>query len=204
MTTNIDTVIFDLGGVLIDWNPEYVFREVFEDHSEMQYFLREVCSPEWNEQQDAGRTLQEATEILVAQFPDYEPQIRTYYDRWQDMLGGAIQNTVDILHLLYHKKSHRLYALTNWSHETFPVALELYDFLHLFEGILVSGEEKLLKPDKRIYELLMSRYKIDGRSALFIDDNPKNVKGAEDAGLNAIRFESPEQLALDLKNFNIL
>ncbi len=204
MTTNIDTVIFDLGGVLIDWNPEYVFREVFDDHSEMQYFLREVCSPEWNEQQDAGRTLREATEILVAQFPDYEPQIRTYYDRWQDMLGGAISNSVEILRGLHQKRTHRLYALTNWSHETFPVALELFDFLHLFEGILVSGEEKLLKPDKRIYELLMSRYGIEGHRALFIDDNPKNVKGAQDAGLHAIRFESPEQLALDLKNFNIL
>ncbi|MDZ4679251.1 MAG: HAD family phosphatase [Saprospiraceae bacterium] len=204
MTTNIDTVIFDLGGVLIDWNPEYVFREVFDDHSEMQYFLREVCSPEWNEQQDAGRTLQEATEILVAQFPDYELQIRTYYNRWQDMLGGTIPHTVEILRHLHQKQTHRLYALTNWSHETFPVALELFDFLHLFEGILVSGEEKLLKPDRRIYELLLTRYEIDGQRALFIDDNPKNVKGAQDAGLNAIRFESPEQLAFDLKNFNIL
>jgi 2-haloacid dehalogenase len=204
MTTTIDTVIFDLGGVLIDWNPEYVFREVFEDHTEMRYFLTEVCSPEWNEQQDAGRTLQEATEILVAQFPDYEPQIRTYYNRWQDMLGGAISNSVEILRGLHQNQTHRLYALTNWSHETFPVALELFDFLHLFEGILVSGEEKLLKPDRRIYELLMSRYDIDGRRALFIDDNPKNVKGAQEAGLNAIRFESPEQLALELKNFKIL
>lgn len=204
MTTTIDTVIFDLGGVLIDWNPEYVFREVFEDHTEMRYFLTEVCSPEWNEQQDAGRTLQEATEILVAQFPDYEPQIRTYYNRWQDMLGGAISNSVEILRGLHQNQTHRLYALTNWSHETFPVALELFDFLHLFEGILVSGEEKLLKPDRRIYELLMSRYGIDGRRALFIDDNPKNVKGAQEAGLNAIRFESPEQLALELKNFKIL
>ncbi len=204
MTTTIDTVIFDLGGVLIDWNPEYVFREVFDDHSEMRYFLTEVCSPEWNEQQDAGRTLREATEILVAQFPDYEPQIRTYYDRWQDMLGGAISNSVEILRGLHQKRTHRLYALTNWSHETFPVALELFDFLHLFEGILVSGEEKLLKPDKRIYELLMSQYGIEGHRALFIDDNPKNVKGAQDAGLHAIRFESPEQLALDLKNFNVL
>lgn len=204
MTTTIDTVIFDLGGVLIDWNPEYVFREVFEEEAEMRYFLTEVCSPEWNEQQDAGRTLREATEMLVAQFPDYERQIRTYYDRWQDMLGGAIPNTVNLLRGLHQNQTHRLYALTNWSHETFPVALELFDFLHLFEGILVSGEEKLLKPDRRIYELLMSRYNIDGSRALFIDDNPKNVKGAQDAGINAIRFESPEQLALVLKDFNIL
>ncbi len=204
MSKNIDTVIFDLGGVLIDWNPEYVFREVFDDPAEMQYFLREVCSPEWNEQQDAGRTLQEATEILVAQFPAYELQIRTYYNRWQDMLGGAIPDTVAILHGLHQKQTHRLYALTNWSHETFPVALELFDFLHLFEGILVSGEEKLLKPDRRIYELLMTRYNIDGQRALFIDDNPKNVKGAQAAGLNAIRFESPEQLSVDLRKFNIL
>ncbi len=204
MTPNIDTVIFDLGGVLIDWNPEYVFREVFEDPAEMQHFLTEVCSPAWNEQQDAGRTLSEATEILVGQFPTYEPHIRAYYGRWQEMLGGPINDTVEILRQLHRDGTHRLYALTNWSHETFPVALELYDFLHLFEGILVSGEEKLLKPDRRIYDLIMSRYGIEGSKSVFIDDNPKNVKGAQEAGLHAIRFESPAQLANDLRNLNIL
>ncbi len=204
MSSKIETVIFDLGGVLIDWNPEYVFRQVFEDPAEMQYFLTEVCSPEWNEQQDAGRTLQEATELLVGQFPHYEPQIRTYYDRWKDMLGGAIQDTVQILKVLHKQNKHRLYALTNWSHETFPTALELFDFLHLFEGILVSGEEKMLKPDPRIYALILSRYNIDAGKTLFIDDNPKNVKGALEAGLNAVRFESPDQLSATLKSFDIL
>jgi len=204
MTKHIDTIVFDLGGVLIDWNPEYVFREVFDDPAEMQHFLTEICSPEWNEQQDAGRTLAEATEILVAQFPDYEPQIRTYYGRWQDMLGGSIDDTVAILRQLHQQKTHRLYALTNWSHETFPIALELFDFLHLFEGILVSGEEKLLKPDARIYQLLMQRYNINGAQALFIDDNPKNVKGAQDTGLNAVRFESPQQLLKTLQELNVL
>lgn len=200
----IDTIIFDLGGVLIDWNPVYVFREVFEEEAEMHYFLTEVCSPEWNIQQDAGRPLAEATELLVAQFPDYEPQIRTYYGQWRNMLGGAIEETVEILDTLRNRKTHRLLALTNWSHETFPTALELFPFLHWFEGIVVSGEEKLIKPDPRIYELLINRYDVKPQQAIFIDDNPHNVEGAKKVGLHAIRYESPQQLKVFLQTNQIL
>ncbi len=200
----INTVVFDLGGVLIDWNPEYVYRQIFEDEAERRYFLTEVCSPHWNEQQDAGRSLQEATEWLVGQFPDYEPQIRAYYGRWQEMLGGAIPETVDILNQLRDQASHRLLALTNWSAETFPTALELFDFLHYFEGILVSGVEKLIKPDPRIYQLLISRYGLNPGESLFIDDNPKNVEGARAVGLHAVHFQSPGQLRKALEEWGIL
>lgn len=200
----INTVVFDLGGVLIDWNPEYVYRQIFEDEAERRYFLTEVCSPHWNEQQDAGRTLQEATAWLVERFPDYEPQIRAYYGRWQEMLGGAIPETVDILNQLRDQASHRLLALTNWSAETFPTALEMFDFLHHFEGILVSGEEKLIKPDPRIYQLLISRYGLNPGESLFIDDNPKNVEGARAVGLHAVHFQSPGQLRKALEEWGIL
>lgn len=200
----IDTVIFDLGGVLIDWNPVHMYKNVFEDEAEMKYFLSEICSPHWNEQQDAGRPLAEATQWLVARHPEYEQEIRQYYDSWTDMLSGAIKGTVDILEQLHSQATHRLLALTNWSHETFPTALELFDFLHKFEGILVSGEEKLIKPDPRIYELLISRYGIEPSRAVFIDDNPRNVEGARNTGLHAIRFESPQQLQAELAGYGVV
>src|ERR671912_836711 len=126
------TVIFDLGGVLIDWNPDYVYKTIFTHPDELKWFYDNVCTSDWNEQQDAGRSLQAATEELVTQFPDHETNIRAFYDRWEEMLGGPIQGTVDILRDLKGAASVRLYALTNWSAETFPIALQRYEFLHWF------------------------------------------------------------------------
>lgn len=190
----IKTVVFDLGGVLIDWNPAYLYRKIFDDKAKMDYFFKEICTPHWNEQQDAGRPLATATQILVDQFPEYKLEIQAYYGRWTEMLGGPIFETVNILKQIHQQQQHRLYALTNWSHETFPVALERYDFLQLFEGILVSGTEKLKKPDPAIYQLLLKRYQIEPHSALFIDDNKGNVAAAKAEGIQAIHFQSPTQL----------
>lgn len=201
---NTETVIFDLGGVLIDWNPEYLFRKIFDDEAEMRHFLREIATPDWNEQQDAGRPLAEATEWLVERHPEHEAPIRAYYGRWEEMLGGAIAGTVELLNRLHAQNSHRLYALTNWSHETFPIAVERFEFLQRFEGILVSGREKLKKPDPRIYELVIERYAITPQRALFIDDSRRNVEGARAVGLEAIHFESPEKLEKDLRGRGIL
>ncbi len=201
---NIHTIIFDLGGVLVDWNPAYLYRKIFPDEEEMNFFLREICSPEWNAMQDAGRPLAEATATLVAQYPHYKPQIESYYGRWTEMVNGIFQGTVDILESLARKKSYRLLALTNWSQETFPFALRHYDFLKHFEGILVSGEEKLIKPDPRIFELFLQRYDIkDPGGALFIDDNVANVETAKRIGLQAILFESPSLLEQALRSRNI-
>ena len=174
----INTIIFDLGGVLIDWNPEYVFREVIPDDDRRNYFFQHICTHDWNIEQDAGRPLAVATEMLVREFPDWETEIRTYYDRWEDMLGGPIHDTVDILRSLRDQKKHRLLALTNWSGETFPVALGLYDFLHWFEGIVVSGDEGTRKPFPDIYQLLLDRYGVTPQHAVFIDDNLHNVRAA--------------------------
>ncbi len=165
--SKIKTIIFDLGGVLVDWNPDYVFRTVFNDDEKMKAFYRDICTSEWNEQQDAGRTLKEATEELVARFPNEEKNIRTYYDRWEDMLKGPIDGTVEIFKELKDSGKYKLYALTNWSHETFPVALKRFDFLQWFDGRLVSGEEKIRKPFKEIYELIVSRYNIDPARAVY-------------------------------------
>jgi 2-haloacid dehalogenase len=162
-----NTIIFDLGGVLIDWNPDYVYRTIFQDEAELRWFYQNICTSDWNEEQDAGRPLAEATELLVAQFPEHEANIRAYYGRWEEMLKGPIEATVEILRTLKEKTDYKLYALTNWSAETFPVALQRYEFLHWFDGRVVSGEEKTRKPFKQIYELLLQRYNIDPRSAIF-------------------------------------
>ena len=204
MTTIIDTVIFDLGGVLIDWNPTHLYKKIFQDPEEMNYFLAEVCSPDWNEQQDGGRSLDEATTVLLDEFPQYTDEIKAYYGRWTEMIGGAIDDTVTILKEIKTAETHRIYALTNWSAETFPVALERYDFLKLFEGILVSGDEKMKKPEHQIYNLILERYKIYGPNAVFIDDNLRNIKAAIECGIHGIHFTSPEQLRIDLKKYGIL
>jgi len=200
----IKTVIFDLGGVLIDWEPRRLFRKIFDDETEMESFLNNVCTPDWNVQQDGGRTLKEATETKVAEFPNYEPQIRAFYGRWEEMLGGAIQGTVDILEKVRDADHLRLYALTNWSAETFPVALRDYEFLQWFEGILVSGDEKMIKPQPEIYNLILERYDIEASSSVFIDDSLKNIKGCEACGIHGIHFQSPEQLAKDLEALGVM
>ncbi len=200
----INTIIFDLGGVLIDWNPNYVFDQIFDSEERKQYFFENICTSDWNEQQDAGRSLQEGTEMLVAQHPEWEHEIRAYYGRWREMLGGPIQDTVDILKQIKEADSHRLYALTNWSAETFPIAQELYDFLNWFEGIVVSGVEKTRKPFAGFYQILLDRYRVDPAKAIFIDDNFRNVKAASSLGIHGIHFQSPTQLKKELKDSNIL
>ncbi len=199
----INTIIFDLGGVLIDWNPEYVFKQVIPDEDKRRYFFDNICTHDWNIEQDAGRSLHEATETLVAEFPDWEAEIRAYYGRWVEMIGGSIDGTVAILKDLIDHPDYSVYALTNWSNETFPVALQMFDFLHWFEGIVVSGDEKTRKPFADIYEILLKRYDVTPHHAVFIDDSLKNVEGAEAAGIKGIHFQSPDQLRASLKELGI-
>jgi 2-haloacid dehalogenase len=195
----INTIIFDLGGVLIDWNPEYVFREVIPDEERRRFFFENICTHDWNVEQDAGRPLAEATELLVNEHPEWESEIRAYYGRWEDMLGGPIHETVDLLRELRDQNGHRLLALTNWSGETFPVALSKYDFLHWFEGIVVSGDEKTRKPFADIYQILLDRYAVKPSEAIFIDDSLKNVEGAEAVGIKGIHFQGTENLRKALR-----
>lgn len=194
----IDTIVFDLGGVLIDWNPDYVYRQVFSNEADMRWFYNNICTSDWNEEQDAGRTMKEATDLLVQQFPEHETNIRLYYDRWEDMLGGPIQETVDVLRHLKQNTQHRLYALTNWSAETFPVALQRYDFLHWFHGRVVSGEEKTRKPFLEIYQTLIKRFDIEPSRAVYTDDNVRNLRPAKELGFRTIHFQSPQQFKDEL------
>ena len=196
---SVDTVIFDLGNVLIRWDPRNLYRKLFgSDVEGMERFLTEVCHAEWNERQDAGRTWREAIEEATARYPQHEALIRAYHLRWEEMLGGAIEESVALLRDL-RGNGTRLLALTNWSRETFPIALERFEFLHWFEGILVSGEERLIKPDPAIFRLLISRFDIEPSRAVFVDDSPRNVEGARQTGLRAIRFDGADELRKELR-----
>jgi 2-haloacid dehalogenase len=193
----IDVAVFDLGGVLIDWNPRYLYRKLFDDDVAMERFLAEVCSPEWNERQDAGRLWCEAVAELAARHPDQASMISAYHQRWPEMVGGAIPETVELLEEL-KGQGLRLYALTNWSHETFHVARSRFAFLDLFEGIVVSGEERLIKPDPAIFHRLLTRYSIVPQRAVYIDDSARNVSAAAGVGFHALRFVDGRQLRQDL------
>lgn len=204
-TMKIDAIIFDLGGVLIDWNPNYVFDKVFDgDEEKKKYFFENICTSDWNEMQDAGRSLKEATETLVAKHPGWKEHIEAYYGRWKEMLGGPIHDTVEIFRQLKESNQYKLYALTNWSAELFPIALERYEFLHWFDGRVVSGEEKMRKPFPEFYQLILNRFGLTPEETLFIDDNLRNIKAAEEIGLRCIVFQSPEQLKKELVAQGIL
>src|SRR5258706_1793339 len=156
----INAIIFDLGGVLIDWNPRYVYRQIFKTEEEVEWFLKNVTTLDWNERQDEGYSIHKATEELIAKHPEWEPEIKAYYGRWPEMLGEAIHETVDIFRQLKETGKYKLFALTNWSAELFPHARERFDFLKWFDGIVVSGEEKLRKPFPEFYQLLLDRYQL--------------------------------------------
>ncbi len=194
----VDTIIFDLGGVLIDWNPRYLYRKIFDEESQMEWFLEHVCNAEWNVQQDAGRTFEEAIDTLIPKYPEFKDQISAYHSRWSEMLGGPIKETVQLFEELSTRKEQRLVALTNWSQQTFPIAQDRYAFLQLFENILVSGQEKMKKPDHEIYHLLIDRFEILPSKAVFIDDAEPNVNAAREVGLKAIHYKNPQQLKSEL------
>lgn len=200
----INTIIFDLGNVLIDWNPDYVFDPMFEDKERKKYFFQNICTMEWNEMQDEGRSIKEATEELSIKHPDWKEYIEAYYGRWIDMLGGPIQESVDIFRQLKNTGKYKFYALTNWSAETFPHALERYEFLHWFDGRIVSGEEKMRKPNPEFYQVLLDRFQVRPEEALFIDDNLRNVQAAEALGINCIHFRSPQQFKEELATHGLL
>jgi 2-haloacid dehalogenase len=189
--------VFDLGGVLIDWNPRYLYRTLFDDEAEMEAFLAEVTTQEWNAKQDAGRGWSEAVEELATLHPARRELIEAYWRRWPETLGDAIEGTVEILREL-HDGGVRVYALSNWSAETFPLARPRFPFLEWFDGILISGEVKLAKPDPRIFAALLERFGLEPGSTVFVDDSAANVRAAADAGLIPIHFTDPQQLRDEL------
>jgi len=197
-----ENIIFDFGGVLVDWNPRYLYKHYFKEDSEMEYFLKNICTEEWNLEQDRGRALSEGTTLLQNKFPEYKSLIQLFYDKWEVMLKSDIPETVALLYQL--KQKYKIYGLTNWSSETISIAYKRFDFFKEFNGIVVSGEEKIVKPDKEIFHLLLNRYHLNAEDTIFIDDNINNIETATEIGLYTIHFESTSQLEATLSSINVI
>ena len=201
--STIKNIIFDFGGVLMDWNPRYFFKDYFNDDEKMEYFLKNITTDEWNIEQDRGRTLAEGTAIQVANFPEWEKEIRAYYDNWTTMLKSEIADNVAVLRKLEHSE-YELFGLTNWSAETFPYAVKNYDFFSIFKGkIVVSGTEKLIKPNPEIWHVLLNRYQIKAEESVFIDDNFKNIEVAKSLGFICIHIKEDTDLEKELRDLGI-
>ena len=197
------TVVFDLGGVLLDWNPRHLYRQMIDDPDEIEAFIDEVGLSAWNARQDAGRAWEEAVEELATQFPHRRELIEAFWRRWPDTLGGEIEGTVEILREL-RDAGIRIVALSNWSAVTFPVAFERFEVLHWFDGIVLSGEVGVNKPDARIFEVMAARLAVNPAEAVFIDDTPANVAAATALGYTAIHFTGPESLRASLVELGLL
>jgi len=196
-------IVFDLGGVLLDWNPRHLYRRLFDDEAEMERFLSEVCTMDWHHAHDLGVPPEQTSPPLIAKHPEYADMIWAWTQHSEEMLGGPIQGTVEILRAL--KDRHiPCYALTNMETWTYPGRLERYPFLRWFDGTLVSGFEGVAKPDPRVFELLLKRFGLHAASTLLIDDSPKNVAAARKMGMPAIEFESPERLRACLQTARLL
>ncbi|MEL6187483.1 MAG: HAD family phosphatase [Myxococcota bacterium] len=197
MAARTEAVVFDLGGVLIDWDPRYLYDTLIPDEERRAFFLGEVCDMEWNAKMDRGLPFAQAIKTRQEKHPDFASEIAAYFERWEEMLGGPIQGTVELLEALDDARVP-IYALTNWSAETFGHALARYPFLGRFRDIFVSGEERVAKPEMNAYVLLLERNALEPAKTLFIDDREKNVQAARLAGMQAVTFKGPEELRREL------
>lgn len=189
----IRAIIFDLGGVLLDWDPRYLYRNYFQQADEMEAFLSEIDFAGWNSQQDKGRRFADAVAQLSSLFPHRASLIRAYHEHWEQSIAGPINGTVNIVRGL-KAAGYPLFALSNWSDETFPIAYRKYDFLHIFDQVLISGAVRLIKPDPRIFELMLRRTGCPARNCLLIDDAPANIEVATRLGFQSAQFTSAEAL----------
>jgi 2-haloacid dehalogenase len=202
--TQRDTVIFDLGGVLLDWDPRHLYRRLFAaDEAAMEHFLATICTSAWNRQQDAGRPCAEACALLTAEHPDKVALIDAYYTRHLEMIAGTIEGTVVILSEL-RARGVPLYFLSNYSAETYPLVRARYEFLSWFAGGIVSGEHGVIKPDPMIYRLLIERHDIDPARAVFIDDVAANAEAARAFGIHPIHFTGADVLRTELVELGLL
>lgn len=202
-TAVIETVVFDLGGVLVDWNPRYLYRKLLDSESEIEWFLANVCTDDWNRSQDEGRPISEANRLLMEKHPEHAELIEAYYGRWLEMIGGPIHATVDLLQQL-RANDTRVLFLSNWSAETFPLARERLEFLSWFEGGVLSGVERLVKPDVRIYQLLLERYRVNPRTAIYVDDREENLSPAQSLGMTVHHFQDANRFGQALRDANVL
>jgi 2-haloacid dehalogenase len=204
MKSTIKAIIFDFGGVLLDWDPRYLYRRYFpEQPGAMDQFLAEINFYEWNARQDQGRSFAEGIAELSGRFPQHAHLIQTYFDRWEESISGSINGSVDILRRL-KQKGYPLYGLSNWSAETYPRARRKYPFFDWFDDVILSGAVKLNKPDPAIFKLLLNKVGYSAPECLLIDDSQPNIQTANKLGMQTIHFNSPEQLQADLQRLNLL
>ena len=194
--------LFDLGGVFFDWDPNHFYKNVFENIEEREFFLAEVCNDQWNFQQDAGRTIAQAELELIPKFPHYEKEIKMYYKNHRKMIRGVFEESIDILKKL-KDKNYECYVLSNWSAETFAGMTDDYPFLKLFDGLLISGEDKLMKPDSAIYELAKNRFNLNPKETVFIDDKRENIKAAKGLDFKTIHLTDPKNIEKEINQFLI-
>jgi 2-haloacid dehalogenase len=195
-------VVFDIGNVLLRWDPRNLYRKIFRDEARMEWFLREVCSHDWNLEQDRGRSFAEAVEKLLPRHPEWAAEIRAFDERWQEMVPGAIEENVTLLRRL-EAAGVPLYAITNFSREKFAEARERFPFLGGFDGVIVSAHEGLVKPDPAIYRLLIDRYGLAAEDCVFIDDSAANAEGARQAGMRVVHYVEPMDLAAELRRIGL-
>ena len=189
----IKNVVFDFGGVLLDWNPRYFYKSIFNDDQKMEYFLQNIATSTWNAQMDKGRSFEECMKELAEQYPEYKEPIMLYRKGWETMLKGPIESGMRVLDAVMNAQKFKVYGLTNWSAETFPGTCNKYKFLQKFEGIVVSGEEQMIKPEKGIYLTLIERYNLVPEETFFMDDNIQNVETALSRGINAVQFTGTDK-----------
>jgi 2-haloacid dehalogenase len=204
MSSNpIQAIVFDFGGVLLDWNPRNLYRRLFDDPRRMEEFLSEIHFAEWNHEQDKGRPFAEAVAELSSRYPQHAGLIRHYHERWEESVSGLIPGSVEILRQL-KQHGRRVYGLSNWSAETFPMARRKYDVFDLLDGYVISGDVGVAKPDPAIFRLFTDRFGCVASACLFIDDAPVNIEAAKGLGFQTILFRSAEQLAADLRQLGLL
>lgn len=193
----IKNIIFDYGGVLLDWNPHYLYDPYFGDKDKAEWFLTNICTYEWNAQHDGGRRVAEGTAELVAEHPEWKKEIEMYYSGFMKMISGQIEGMEDFIKEL-KDKDFRIFGLSNWSEETFAMVRPVYPILNLIEDMVISGIEKVMKPNRRIFEIALERFGIKAEETVFIDDNPNNVKAACEVGICGMLFISKEQIEEEL------
>ncbi len=191
-------IVFDFGRVLVDWNPHHLYDKYFGSREKAEWFLNNICLYSWNLQMDGGKPFAEGVAELQAEHSEWSEAIAIYHTRWIEMMGGEIEGMSDILRRL-KEAGYGVYGLTNWSSETFPLVKDKYPIFGLLDGMVVSGEEHLLKPDAAIYKCLLERYNLQAEESLFVDDNADNVAGARNVGMKAVQFTSAEELERELK-----
>jgi 2-haloacid dehalogenase len=199
---NPTTVVFDVGNVLLRWDPRHLYRKLFDDEAQMEWFLSTVCTGAWNIEQDRGRDWDEAVALLVRDYPDHETPIRAFHERWHETVSGVIEENVALLGRL-QGAGVPTYCITNFSGPKFVEAKQRFPFLESFDGVIVSGDERLLKPDPEIYRRLLTRYGLEARDCIFIDDSKANVDGARAVAMHAIHFVEPMDLAAELARYGI-